>query len=329
MVKLFFTLVSFLSLFISSAYADEVRPSYLELKELSQHHFSVLLKVPAKGDKKLSMQVILPQNCKTVLKKNAYFAGAAYIERWQVKCTSALSNETILVQGLKDSNTDLLLRIELLDGISHSTLLSAGKDSYTVPKEASSVEVMKTYTWLGITHILLGFDHLLFVFALLLIVRSMRRLLWTITAFTLAHSLTMAGATLGFIHIPQQPVEAMIALSILFLAMEIVHERQGKVGLTARYPWLIAFIFGLLHGFGFAGALAEIGLPQQAITLALIFFNIGVELGQLMFVSVVVLVGLLLQRLQHPNLLQKVETVVVYAIGTLSSFWVFERLGSF
>jgi len=139
----------------------------------------------------------------------------------------------------------------------------------------------------------------------------------------------MVGATLGFISMPQKPVEAIIALSILFLAMEIVHEKQGKIGLTSRFPWLIAFIFGLLHGFGFAGALAEIGLPQQAITLALIFFNIGVELGQLMFVAVVVFVGWMLQRLKHPNLLQKTETVVVYAIGGLSAFWVLERLTSF
>jgi len=157
----------------------------------------------------------------------------------------------------------------------------------------------------------------------------MRRLLWTITAFTLAHSITMVGATLGFVSMPQKPVEAIIALSILFLAMEIVHEKQGKIGLTSRFPWLIAFIFGLLHGFGFAGALAEIGLPQQAITLALIFFNIGVELGQLMFVAVVVLVGWILQHLKYPNLLEKAETVVVYVIGGLSAFWVIERLSTF
>ena len=174
-----------------------------------------------------------------------------------------------------------------------------------------------------------GFDHLLFVFALLLIVKSVRRLLWTITAFTLAHSITMAGATLGIVQIPQQPVEAMIALSILFLAMEIVHEKQGKVGLASQYPWLIAFIFGLLHGFGFAGALAEIGLPEQAITLALIFFNIGVELGQLMFVSTVVLAAWLLQRLNYPKLMEKAEMFVVYGIGGLSAFWVFERISAF
>ena len=157
----------------------------------------------------------------------------------------------------------------------------------------------------------------------------MRRLLWTITAFTLAHSLTMVVATLGIVHLPSAPVEAIIALSILFLAMEIIHEKQGKVGLTSLYPWLIAFIFGLLHGFGFAGALAEIGLPQQAITLALIFFNIGVELGQLMFVGTVVLIAVILQRLSYLTLLNKLQTTVVYMIGGVSAFWLIERTLSF
>jgi len=176
---------------------------------------------------------------------------------------------------------------------------------------------------------LMGFDHLLFVFALLLIVKNIRRLLWTITAFTLAHSITMAAATLGFVQLAQSPVEAVIALSILFLAMEIVREKQGKAGLASKYPWIIAFIFGLLHGFGFAGALAEIGLPQHAITLALIFFNIGVELGQLMFVVSVIVVSLLLQRLKQEKLIHKAQMLVVYGIGGLSAFWVFERISAF
>ncbi|MDQ7047296.1 MAG: HupE/UreJ family protein [Sulfurovum sp.] len=219
--------------------------------------------------------------------------------------------------------------MELLSGASHSKLLSPSLSSYRVPRDTSSWQIVQTYTWLGITHILLGFDHLLFVFALLLIVKNMRRLLWTITAFTLAHSLTMVAATLGIIHLPSAPVEAIIALSILFLAMEIIHEKQGKRGLTSRYPWIIAFIFGLLHGFGFAGALAEIGLPQQAITLALIFFNIGVEIGQLLFVATVVLIVLMLQRLSSPALLNKLQTTVVYIIGGVSAFWFIERTFSF
>ncbi len=323
-------LTLFYLLYIStSLYADEVRPGYLELKEKIPNSFSVILKVPAKGDKKLSLQAVLPKNCKNVLEKSSAFLAAAYIERWSVQCEMGIVNNTIKIEGLSNTNTDLLLRLEFLNGTSQSVLLTPTNNSYLVTKEASSLQVIETYAWLGVTHILLGFDHLLFVFALLLIVKNMRRLLWTITAFTLAHSLTMVGATLGFMSMPQKPVEAIIALSILFLAMEIVHEKQGRVGLTSRFPWLIAFIFGLLHGFGFAGALAEIGLPQQAITLALIFFNIGVELGQLIFVAVVVLMGMLLQHLNHTKLLEKLKTILVYGIGGLSSFWLFERLSSF
>lgn len=313
----------------TQVFADEIRPAYLEVSEKSPDLFSLLWKVPAKGDKKLSLAVILPNNCTNKSQPRRQLVNAAYIERWMSVCEGGLSEQTISIQGLGTTNTDVLLRLEFLDNTSQSVQLTPVNNSYTVMQTASTWQIVRTYTWLGITHILLGFDHLLFVFALLLIVKSMRRLLWTITAFTLAHSITMAGATLGFIHVPQQPVEAMIALSILFLAMEIVHEKQGKVGLTSRYPWLIAFIFGLLHGFGFAGALAEIGLPQQAITLALVFFNIGVELGQLMFVGVVVLFALALQHLNRPILFAKVETVVVYAIGGLSSFWVFERISAF
>lgn len=167
------------------------------------------------------------------------------------------------------------------------------------------------------------------MFALLLIVGNKRRLLWTITAFTIAHSLTLAGATLGFVYVPQQPVEAVIALSILFLAMEIVHDKNGNPGIAAKWPWLVAFIFGLLHGFGFAGALAEVGLPQQAIPLALVFFNVGVELGQLLFVAIVVLLGWLLQKLKQPKILDWGETVAVYSIGSFSSFWLFERISVF
>ena len=257
------------------------------------------------------------------------FVNGSSIDRYTLECAQSLKGKIIEVQGLENTKTVLLLRLEFLDSTSQTKLLNPLHNTYTIKEDASATQIIQTYTWLGITHILMGFDHLLFVFALLLIVKNVRRLLWTITAFTLAHSITMAGATLGLVHMPQQPVEAMIALSILFLAMEIIHEKQGKVGLASQYPWLIAFIFGLLHGFGFAGALAEIGLPQQAITLALIFFNIGVEVGQLMFVATVVLVALLLQRLKHPRLMERVEMFVVYGIGGLSAFWMFERIAAF
>lgn len=181
---------------------------------------------------------------------------------------------------------------------------------------------------LGIEHILGGVDHLLFVFALLLIVRGGRRIIATVTAFTVAHSITLVAATLGWVHVPGPPVEAMIALSIVFVAAEIVHGLRGKPGLTARAPWMVAFSFGLLHGFGFAGALAEIGLPQKAIPLALFTFNVGVELGQLIFVGVALGGGALLGRLALPQR-SWMPYVAPYAIGSIAMFWVIERVGAF
>lgn len=307
------------------AAADEIKLAYLEIKESSPEHYIVLLKTPTRKTQKLAIKMLLPKSCSLTLAKSVQILKSAYVKNWQMKCVEGLTDKTLIIEGLKATGMDLLLHFELLSGVSHSVMLSPSKQSYLVPKAASSWQIVKTYTWLGITHILLGFDHLLFVFALLLLVKNMRRLLWTVTAFTLAHSLTMVVATLGIVTVPQAPVEAIIALSILFLAMEIIREKQGNIGLTSRYPWVIAFVFGLLHGFGFAGALAEIGLPQQAITLALVFFNIGVEVGQLAFVLTVLIITVLLRRFDYPALLDGIETVIVYIMGGVSAFWLIER----
>lgn len=309
--------------------ADEIRPGYLQLIENGENVFSVLWKVPAKGDKKLSLTAQLPTNCENKSPPTAQLTNGAYIQRWVVACEGGLVGKTISISGLESTNTDVLLRLEFIDGGSQSVPLSPTSRTYQVEANPSSLQIAGTYTWLGIEHILLGIDHLLFVFALVLIVSNVRRLVWTITAFTAAHSITLAGATLGLLHIPQQPVEAVIALSILFLAMEIVHGNRGRPGAAARWPWLVAFVFGLLHGFGFAGALAEVGLPQQAIPLALVFFNVGVEIGQLLFVAGVLAVGWLLHRLKRPKLLDRTETAVIYSIGGLSAFWLIERVSAF
>ena len=189
---------------------------------------------------------------------------------------------------------------------------------------------MQTYTVLGIEHILTGFDHLLFVLALVLIVRGTRRLIWTVTAFTLAHSITLALATLGVIHVPGPPVEAIIALSIVFVANEIIHQQRGTEGLAARKPWLIAFSFGLLHGLGFAGALAEVGLPQNSIALALLFFNVGVELGQLLFIAAVLACGALVRAVAaHRIDARRTVIPLAYCIGGTASYWVIERIAAF
>jgi hydrogenase/urease accessory protein HupE len=219
------------------------------------------------------------------------------------------------------------------DGSSAKSLFKYEAGQITVPLaelqagSGSWLSAAKRYTALGIEHILLGFDHLMFVLALLLIVRGPWMLVKTITAFTIAHSITLGLATLGFINMPSRPVEAAIALSIMFLCVEIVHAHQGKVGMTFRYPWLVAFAFGLLHGLGFAGALSDIGLPQSEIPIALLFFNIGVEVGQLIFVAAVLLLAWMLRGLKLETR-DWVRVVPTYLIGTLASYWFLERLGS-
>ena len=282
-----------------------------------------------KGDLVLSLNPVLPDSCVERIPPSSMKSGGAMITRWSLTCATGIYKKQIRIDGLENTMTDVLVGVVHQDGVTQMVRLTPSETGFEVAAKTSNLDVIKVYTALGIEHILLGVDHLLFVFALLLIVRGWRRLIGTITAFTLAHSITLAAATMGYVHVPQAPVEAVIALSILFLAVEIVHGKQGKKGAAARWPWMVAFVFGLLHGFGFAGALAEVGLPQQAIPLALVFFNVGVELGQLLFVATVLSLGYLLHKLKLPKLLDWSETIAIYSIGGLSSFWLFERVSGF
>lgn len=325
----FFITVSLLLSLVNPAMADEIRPGYLELNTTDGLVYSVKWKVPMRGDLVLSMRPVLPGSCLERIPPSSMQSGGAMITRWSVTCAGGIYGRQIGVEGLENTMTDVLVRIVHQDGVTQMVRLTPVEPGFEVAARTSSLDVIKVYTALGIEHILLGVDHLLFVFALLLIVVGWRRLIGTITAFTLAHSITLAAATMGYVHVPQAPVEAVIALSILFLATEIIHNRQGHPGLAKRYPWLVAFIFGLLHGFGFAGALAEIGLPQQSIPLALLFFNVGVELGQLLFVAAVVAAGWLLKKLLAQRVLQGGEIAASYLIGSLSAFWLIERTYSF
>jgi len=309
--------------------ADEIRPAYLELNQDNPDTYSFLWKVPLAKNKKIQLHLQLPAICSDKTITVTQRINSAQLQRGYIQCSDTIIGQHIKIDGISAANTDVLLRIKWLDGSISTALLKPSNPFYRIPEKHTTTDIAITYLALGTTHILLGFDHLLFVFALLLIVKNARRLITTITSFTLAHSITLGAATLGFVHIPQQPVEAVIALSILFLAVEIVHGKQGRSGYAARWPWLIAFIFGLLHGFGFAGALAEVGLPQQAIPTALIFFNIGVEAGQLLFISCILLPGWLLYRFQLTKLLNRAEMVATYAIGSLSTFWLFERISLF
>lgn len=320
--------VLMLGAFSLPAQAHKLQPAYLELSEQGSGTFNVLWKRPLVGNQPMDIYPRFPESCRN-LTEPVLRASDVAIERWLISCGECgLAKQTIVIGGLVNTMTDTLVRLELADGSMHTSVLRPAAPSWRVPETPSRLEVAKSYLGLGVEHILGGFDHLLFVLGLLLIVRSTRILIKTITAFTIAHSVTLTMAALGFVHVPQTPVEAVIALSILFLATELVKQQRGEVGLTSRAPWLVALSFGLLHGFGFAGALSEIGLPQTEIPLALLFFNVGVEIGQLMFVAAVLVVQLFIRKikLKWPAW---AEQLPAYGIGSLAAFWFIQRALSF
>jgi hydrogenase/urease accessory protein HupE len=322
-----------LAMFAPRVFAHEVRPAYLELRQTGEETWDVLWKVPGMGENlRLGLYVELPANCSNVTEPRASMVNAAFSQRWTVQCIDGLAGGTIHIAGLASMMTDVLARLERIDDTTQVTRLTPSAPSFVVEAAPRALSVARTYLVLGVEHILGGIDHLLFVLALLILVKGTRRLIATVTAFTVAHSITLAGATLGFIHVPGRLVEAMIALSIVFVATEIIHGRQGRAGLTERYPWIVAFTFGLLHGFGFASALNEVGLPQSAIPIALLFFNIGVEIGQVLFIaSVVVVIALAGRATRRLRLPQPAWAwrVPPYAIGSMAMFWVIQRMAAF
>jgi len=321
-------LFALLCLCAGVASAHEVRPAYLELRQTGSESWDVLWKVPARGeDLRFGLYVELPAGTVNLTEPRGEFLGSSFIERWSARRTGGFDGATIHIAGLSATRTDVLVRIERLDGTTQVSRVTPDDPDFVVQAVPSSTEVALTYLKLGVEHILRGVDHLLFVLALLILVRGTHRLIVTITAFTVAHSITLAGASLGFLNVPGAPVEACIALSIVFVATEIVHGRNGQPGLTARRPWIVAFAFGLLHGFGFAGALHEIGLPQTDIPLALLFFNVGVEVGQLIFIAAALAVIALARRI--PIALPAwAWRLPPYAIGAVASFWLIERLAA-
>ncbi len=308
------------------ASAHEVRPAYVRIQQFDSETFDIMFRVPSRGSLRLAIYVDLPQHCRNSDEVVTWQQNGMIIDRWTSDCQGGLTGGEVTIDGLETTLTDVLFRFERLDGTTQVARLTPSNTTVTVTDAEDWRQVAGTYTMLGVEHILLGIDHLLFVLALLMIVPSLRTMVFMITAFTVAHSLTLAAATLGFVHVPQAPVEAVIALSILFVAVEIVHWRQGREGITRRKPWVVAFLFGSLHGFGFAGALSEIGLPEHAIPLALLFFNVGVELGQLAFVAAVLLVWAVLRKVALPEWAWRAPT---YAIGALAAFWTIERIAGF
>jgi hydrogenase/urease accessory protein HupE len=335
----FLLLVAVLGIFLTQhTRADELRPGYLELRQTAPNTYSLLFKIPARGEYlRLAIYVNLPEGTQDVGAPRASFGDGAYVERRTIHRDGGLIGYAIMIEGLSATSTDVLVRVESLAGAIQTERLSPTKTAFVVQATPGSGEVAVTYLRLGVEHILFGLDHLLFVLALVILVREWRRVAVTVTAFTVAHSMTLAAATLGFVNVPGPPVEATIALSIMLVSVEILHARRDNPSLTARLPWLVAFSFGLLHGFGFAGALAEVGLPQHAIPLALLFFNVGVEIGQLVFVAAVLLLirflrqaaSRLLEATVVKRAFDRIDGAIAYGIGVVAAYWLIERTTTF
>ncbi|HTG03408.1 MAG TPA: HupE/UreJ family protein [Bradyrhizobium sp.] len=313
------------------ARAHEVRPAYLQIDEVGPGRYQLLWRTPVLAGMRLPVILRLPDDIHDVIEPAAQELPDSLVERRVFDAgTQGLAGRRIEFVGLQATVTDVLVRVQMLDGTHSSTLVRPSQPWVDIATSRSSLQVATAYLMHGIEHILFGYDHLLFVLALILIVRRGRVLLITVTAFTVAHSVTLSLATLGLVHVPGPPVEATIALSILLLACELLRSDRGQASLTAQWPWLVAFSFGLLHGFGFASALTEIGLPQGDIPLALFAFNVGVEAGQLIFIAAVLGALRCAQWITFPALVERqARSVATYAIGIMAAYWFIERLAGF
>ena len=322
--------------FVLNVLSHEVRPAYLELNQTGTDTYNVLWKVPGLGqDLRLGLYVEMPETCTNVTMPRASMINKAYTERWTVNCEEGLEGKTIRIAGLSATTTDVLVRLQRLDGSTQVTRLTPAAPSFVVAAPAGAIGVAGTYTLLGIEHILSGIDHLLFVLALIIITGGGWKLVKTVTAFTISHTITLTLATLGYIHTPQKPVEAIIALSIVFVAAEILRGRAGKPGLTERAPWVVAFAFGLGHGLGFASGLSDAGLPDAHIPTALLFFSLGVEAGHFFFIGLVLLLIAIIDRIisKFTTISQQkllaMQLLPPYAIGSIAMFWVIQRIAAF
>lgn len=306
------------------AMAHELQPGFLQLTETAPHQYEVLWKQPTSLGNPLRLTPVFPVTCQALNAPQSEVLPQSWVWRMRLSCPAGLAGQILTIEGLEAFATDVLIRVEHGDGRIETHLLKPADPSVTL-NEAAGVHGRWTYLTLGIEHIALGIDHLLFVLGLLLIVGNRWTLIKTITSFTVAHSITLAIATLASVHVPAAPLNAAIALSILFLAPEVVRVWRGQTSLTIRKPWLVAFAFGLLHGFGFASGLAALGLPRNEIAPALLLFNIGVEIGQLGFVFLVI--GLERSfRVLKIHWPRWAEMLPAYTLGTLGAFWTIQRV---
>lgn len=300
-----------LALISLQAQGHENRPLYVDIIEQSTQIYKLQVKIPPTVDAQNRPSVRMPESC-TLQGAQIY------------RCDGSLTGQTIHIEYPQyNPSVSSFARLKLLSGEEYSALLAATESSWEVPTEESALGVAKHYTWLGIEHILIGLDHLLFIACLMFIAGNLKRMIITATGFTVAHSMTLVMAAMEWVRVPIAPVETLIAFSIVFLAVEIV--RNNPQTLTYRKPVLVSTSFGLLHGFGFASVLQDIGLPQTEIVTGLLFFNIGVELGQVAFILVAVGAVRLLSITLSQSLLGRLQIMSIYAIGTLASFWLYDR----
>ncbi|MBM0106589.1 HupE/UreJ family protein [Steroidobacter sp. S1-65] len=306
------------------ALAHEIRPAYLQIREIESSTYDVLWKTPAQGDMRLALNAVMPTSCRNLGVTRGTLVNAAAIEQQRIVCEGGIAGRRIVFENLATTLTDVIVRFEPLSGAPRLLRVTGATPFVEIPTQQSVFAIAASYFSFGVEHILLGFDHLLFVLCLLMLIDERKSLLLAITAFTLAHSLTLAGTTFGWLRFASAPVEASIALSIAFLAAEIVKQRAGRTRSTQLHPEIAAFGFGLLHGFGFASALQDIGMPEDALPLALVSFNLGVETGQIVFVTAVLALTGLWQRYVRALPLS-LYRASAYMAGVTASFWFIER----
>ena len=307
--------------------AHEIRPAYLEITQTNETNYNILWKIPKLGNRIPRISPTLPNGFELSDPETKQLIDAQ-IQQFTGTYKKPVNGKKLSIEGLPLTLIDVFVKINLVDETAYTFLLQPDKPTTTIPTEPNAWQVAKLYIELGIEHILIGIDHLLFVLGLLLLVGGIMPLVKTVTAFTIAHSITLALAALDIVRVPQAPVEAVIALSIVFLAREYLMYKRDHPSLTAEYPWLVAFIFGLLHGFGFAGVLQEIGFPQKDIPLALFTFNAGVEIGQLLFIGVLLVIYAAFKKtkIQLPTWSWK---ILPYGMGTMAMCWLIERVMGF
>jgi hypothetical protein len=320
----------FLFAFLVPAHAHEVRPGYIEITEVARDSFDIVWKQPvrsagANAVAGLGLRPVFPENCARLGDSRMRRLPGALVEKFSLTCYGGLFGQSVGVEGLQRTITDVLVQLALIEGGRYSLRLTADAPVQTF---SGGGTFLMAYFGLGVEHLVLGLDHILFVLGLVLLVQGWRSLIWVITAFTLAHSLTLGLSMLGRISAPSAVVEAIIALSILFVAIELLQPPEKRSALAARYPQAMAFGFGLLHGFGFAGVLGEIGLPRDVELAALALFNIGLEVGQLLVVAAMVLFMRLVKPalLAHEKWAPALQQVPIIAIGGISVYWLLDRL---